>query len=123
MGDKYILDDNNNPIPATLYEWGKWLEEGRGVDRRIVKQEEVNGRFISTVFIGLDCNLSLDEETEKHKPHIFETMVFSSFGDFNEIYCERYSTWKESEEGHKRAVKWINDGCNDNEEIDNNVSG
>lgn len=100
--DKWILDENNNAIPATLMEWGEFLETP--ADRRRIGRDEIDGLLISTVFLGLDHSFdgSLD---------IFETMVFSHEGSGNEIYCDRYATWKEAEEGHKKAVQWVIDGC------------
>lgn len=108
--DKFILDENNNVIPANLIEWGKFFEN---TGRRIVKQEIVNDKTVSTVFIGIDHNFSWRKDYEPHKSHIFETMVFEK--DYLEIYCERCSTWKEAEECHEKAVQWVKEGCNDND--------
>lgn len=110
--DKFILDENNNAIPATLMEWGMFLENEH--DRKIVKQEMVNGFRVSTVFLGLDHNWNIFNE-ENHKPHIFETMVFKGEGG-TENYCDRYSTWEEAEEGHKVAVVWVKNGCKEEDE-------
>ena len=30
-------------------------------------------------------------------------------------YQERYATWKEAEEGHKRAVQWVKEGCKEDD--------
>lgn len=101
----YILDDNKNVIPATLMEWGSYLQQNR--KDRIVKKEIVNGCKISTVFIGLDHSFSFSPI-----PEIFETMIFVD-EDMKDIYLDRYATWKEAEEGHERAVQWVKDGCKD----------
>jgi hypothetical protein len=108
--DKYILDENNNVIPADLIEWGRFLEDNKGDS--IVKQEHIGDLWISTVFIGLDYRLALQEEKLKpnYKPDIFETTIFK---DDRDIYCNRYSTWREAEEGHKKAVEWVKNGCKD----------
>lgn len=105
----YILDENKNVIPATLMEWGCFLEKHR-LDR-IVSREEINGLRVSTVFIGLDHSW-LPRDHKDHKPDIFETMVFKNESD---IYCERYSTWQEAEYGHKKAVEWVLNGCKEDE--------
>lgn len=101
--DKFILDENNNAIPATLMEWDEYLEKTPANKKR-VGRDRVNNLLISTVFLGLDH--SFDESLD-----IFETMIFE--GDKSEKYCKRYSTWKEAEEGHQRAIQWVKDGCND----------
>jgi hypothetical protein len=28
----------------------------------------------------------------------------------DEIYCRRYSTWQEAEEGHRKAIEWVKEG-------------
>lgn len=102
--DKFILDKDKNVIPATLLEWGQFLQETH--DERIVQQTDVEDLIVSTVFLGLDH--SFDGSL-----HIFETMIFR---DENGIgYCERYSTWKEAEEGHQRAIEWVKGGCKHDE--------
>lgn len=112
--DKYILDENNNAIPATLLEWGEFLEYQ--TDRKIVKQEEKDNHRISTVFLGLDHGLrEFHERNENYKPLIFETMIFKNGTD---IYCTRYSTWKEAEQGHEVALQWVKDGCKEEDELD-----
>ena len=111
--DHYILDENNNVIEADLTTWAQFL--GDEAERRIVNKQIIGELLISTIFIGLDHNLALQEEKEDYKPHIFETMIFK---DNKDIYCDRYSTWKEAEEGHKEAVNWVNNGYKEEEEND-----
>ena len=108
--DKFILDENNNVVTANLLEWGTFLNNR---DRVIVKKEIIDGKEISTVFIGIDHNWMRREIP--CKPHIFETMVFDK--GYSDIYCDRYSTWKEAEEGHEKAVQWVKRGCK-NENVD-----
>lgn len=105
----YILDKDRNVIPASLMELSTYLEES--TEERIVKRDTVNGLRVSTVFIGLDHNFSMPEEREKedYKPYIFETMIFDV--DEKEIYCDRYATWAEAEEGHQKAIKLVKYGC------------
>lgn len=100
--EHFILDENKNVIPASLLEWGEFFENTR--EERIVNRTEINGLRVSTVFLGLDH--SFDGSL-----HIFETMVFKKKSEVG--YCERYSTWQEAEEGHKRAIEWVKNGCKD----------
>ena len=58
-----------------------------------------HGKFVSTVWLGLDYQFE-----EGEPPLIFETMVFPMEGNWDEEYCERYSTLEEAEEGHRRIV-------------------
>ncbi len=103
----YTLDEENNVVPCDLIEWGTFLKS----KKKIVKQEYVGDKWISTVFIGLGHNWEEDGEL-----HVFETMVFNRkkgqpLG--SEIYCERYGTYQAALEGHKRAVEWVKGGCKD----------
>lgn len=116
MLNKYYILNAQKVVPVTdVLEWGRWFDKAG--KKRIVRQTQLkNGKWVSTVFLGLDHGFSLDG---KHKPQIFETMVFTTknqkrilFGKIidtvgDELDCERYSTWKEAEEGHKLLVnKW-----------------
>jgi hypothetical protein len=103
---KYILDEHKNVIPATLLEWAEYLESHH--KERIVAKDKIDGHMVSTVFLGLDhsniCNAG--------KLEIFETMIFGKNSGAEE-YCDRYATWAEAEEGHRRAIQWVKDGCKD----------
>jgi len=79
-------------VPVELLEWAKWFET---TDRH-VGNDTINGYRISTVFLGLDHNFGVGA------PLLFETMVF---GDDDEEDMERYATYEEAEEGHKRFVE------------------
>ena len=104
----YLLDDNKKPYKFTLREWGEWFQDSRGDDRRRVAEDEIDGKRISTVFLGMDHNLY-----GEGRPLIFETMVFDENGD--EMYTNRYSLWEESLNGHEKAKEWVKNGCKDEE--------
>lgn len=107
----YKLDDNKNVIPCSAEEWEKLREEMFMNATKHIADDEINDKRISTVWLGLDHKF-----VGSNKPHVFETMVFT--GDSGiEDYCERYSTWKEAEEGHQRAIEWVKNGCKDEEDI------
>jgi hypothetical protein len=105
----YKLDENKNAVPCSATEWGDQREEMRKTRSKHVAEDYINDKRISTVWLGLDHGFEF-EDNKNYKPLIFETMIFEK-GD--EIYCNRYSTWKESEEGHKKAIQWVKDGCKD----------
>ncbi len=104
--DKFILDENNNAIPATLMEWSTFLEEATPRRRR-VGRDFINDCTVSTVFLGHDHYFCFNDDLPP-KLHIFETMVFKNESD---IYTDRYSTWQEAEEGHQKAIDWVKNGC------------
>jgi hypothetical protein len=67
---------------------------------RIREDTLPNKKWVSTVWLGLNY-----QWTEGDPPLIFETMVFSKHGDWDELDCERYATLEEALRGHKRMVK------------------
>jgi len=92
MSDKFILD-GHKPIPCDdLMQWAKWFETA---DRIVAKTKIADDVKVSTVFLGLNYNYGDGE------PILFETMIFG--GKLDEE-MERYSTWQDAEEGHKRWV-------------------
>lgn len=91
MTDFYILRDKV-PVPAPLLEWGRWFEE---TSNRIVARDELNGVFVSTVFLGVDHQFWHDGP-----PLLFETMIF---GGEHDGYQVRTCTWHEAEEAHTEA--------------------
>lgn len=89
--------DGHTPVPVyDIMEWGEWFNTAeRHVGDTLVRVPFKKVR-VSTVFLALDHRF--DEGT----PILFETMIF---GGRHDQYCERYATWEEAEEGHKRIVK------------------
>ncbi len=99
----YKLDGHKVVECEDIMEWAKWFDTNKPV-----AQEEKNGIKVSTVFnglrlIGLDHNLG-----HGIKPLLFETMIL---GGREDGYQDRYSTWEEAEEGHKKAciLAWENE--------------
>ena len=91
------FDRDGNAI--TQERWGALL----GVDnyhRVAFGQVTFDGEqlVVSTVWLGIDHNFSRG----KHRPHIFETMVFGDC-DFDQD-CVRYSTEQDALEGHRRTM-------------------
>jgi len=107
MSEFYKLDENKNAIPCSLEEWANQLEEMRMNNKKHVSEEMVGNYWVSTVWLGLNHQFGFG------RPLLFETMVFDHDpnSNRNEIYMNRYSTWQEAEEGHKKAVKWVKNGC------------
>lgn len=90
--NKYILD-GHKPVPCDdVIQWGKWFETA---DREVDKTQTSDDVCVSTVFLGLDHSF------RSEIPILFETIVFG--GELNEE-IERYATWEQAEQGHK---KWV----------------
>jgi len=62
--------------------------------QRIKEDTLPDGKYISTVWLGMDHNFS-----NYGSPLIFETMVFPKHGKWGELDCDRYSTLEE-------ALRW-----------------
>lgn len=94
MNDKYYILEGHMAVPCDMMAWARWLEKDRKA--RIVAQTDVAGVHVSTVFLGLD------HQYGDGPPLIFETMIFGGKHDQDQW---RYTTWKEAETGHSRAVR------------------
>ncbi len=81
----------------SMEEWARLFEdfEYKTISRITLS----NGKRVSTIWLGLNHNF------RDGTPLIFETMVFPKNEGEGELYCERYTTLKEAEDGHKRIVK------------------
>lgn len=91
----YVLD-GKKPVPCyDTMEWGRWFETA---DRHVAYTKTGNGT-VSTIFLGVNHNFR-----QGGKPIFFETMVLGGIFDKD---MQRYSTWGEAEEGHKRKVKYV----------------
>lgn len=95
MNGQYILVGKEPKPVDDLIEWAKEMER----QNRVVEQTQVGDVKISTVFLGLDHSFG------GGKPLLFETMIF---GGKEDGFQDRYSTWDEAVEGHKKAVELVN---------------
>lgn len=115
MSKYYKLNEDKSVSPCTLFEWGE-QHELMTVDTKRIGRDEVKGLIVSTVWLGLDHNLLNEFDETIDNPHIFETMVFKN--DESLDYCDRYSSYDEALEGHKKAIEWVKDGCNEDDTKD-----
>jgi hypothetical protein len=95
----YYLNEDHSVRVCSSDEWSNQFEEMRRKGTHHVACDQVGKHSVSTVFLGNNHNLYLG------KPLIFETMVFAGDSAIDD-YCERYSTWDEAIEGHKKAIEW-----------------
>ena len=98
----YLLNKRKRPYKVSFFEWGDIFQTS---GKRHLKDKFIKGIRISTVFLGLDHSY-----LKNQKPQIFETMVFED-ESYSEIYLDRYATYKEAQKGHRKAVRWVLNGC------------
>ena len=105
MSEYYRLEGRNVVPVASTKEWATYYEGSR--KDRIVKQEYVGDKWVSTVF------LSLDHSFVDGPPILFETMVFAApdgkVSNWGELERERCSTYEEAEAQHAAMVKRLAD--------------
>jgi hypothetical protein len=92
----YKLDADHNPVPCDLEDFAKQFSAQSQM--RQVAFDEIRGVRISTAFLGIDHNYG------DGPPILFETMIF---GGDHDGYQDRYYTWNEAIEGHKKAIELI----------------
>jgi len=92
MNDKYVLDENGNPVAEPdLLKWAAWFD---GAVRRVAS-DDVGDASVSTVFLGLDHDFG------GGPPILWETMIF---GGKHDGYQERYASRENAMTGHLKAV-------------------
>lgn len=106
----YVLDENKRPVhPKTMDEYNE-LMWGKDRANKVVAKDTHDNFYISTVFLGMDHGFG-------SPPQFFETMVFDQTGEtsynnnkLNEIFMDRYETWEQAEEGHRRILDKVKKG-------------
>jgi hypothetical protein len=98
MNDKYILDENDNPVlEPNLMKWSAWYEANR--DKRRVARDKVGEYEVSTVF------LTFDHGWDGGPPVLWETMIFGGkYDDWINEYQVRYTSLADAKAGHAEAV-------------------
>lgn len=104
--DHAYLNEKNEVVPLEVFtEDHKVNTENMEIwGRHFAKSRRVNGTQLSVWFRPVNIStvfLGLNHSWCEHKPLWFETMIFG--GKFDE-YQERYTTYDEAVEGHKKAV-------------------
>jgi len=100
MFDKYILDENGNPVvEGDLFKWASWYQNF-GAHRRVARTV-LRKFWVSTVFLALDHSF-----TPGAIPILYETMVSHKNKNtpMNELWVRRYATAEGAKEGHEKGV-------------------
>ena len=96
----YVLDEHRHiKVTDDISEMGKFFEND---DFRRVDQTQVGDYWVSTVFLCIDHNFSLEGP-----PILFETMVFKDDGECTDYPTQRYATYAEAHKGHWEIVDQI----------------
>lgn len=86
----------------SLEEWAKKFEDS--TYKRIAETTLQDGQWVSTVWLGLDYSFGDGD------PLIFETVIFKSAEDLDELDRARYPTLEATQAGHQAMVeKWESD--------------
>jgi hypothetical protein len=109
MSDYYFLNEDHTYKPCTLMEWANQTDILWKENKKHVADEEINGKRVSTVWLGRDHNYL------GGCPLLFETMVFDKQLADSSIYMDRYTTWDEAVKGHQKAITWVLNGCKEDE--------
>ncbi len=104
----YRLNNNKEVEECDMFQ----VKEFICSPNKIIKQEEVGQKWVSTVFLSYDHNWGFMKEK---RPVLFETMVFSTEALGLEEYCERYCTYQEALDGHSAVVEKLKQGLPLNE--------
>lgn len=114
MIGSYILKNKRVIKEPDTMKWARWMQDSteRNIDRT-----NIGPFLISTVFLGLDYDhLFAGEKKKNYKPLIYETMIFYKEDDKIKMafdgYQDRYRTYKDALEGHKKAVQMVQDHYN-----------
>lgn len=99
--DWYILNPDHTIRLAETEEDKDIAYRQHAGKAKILVQEDVGNAWVSTVFLGLDHNWG------EGPPLVFETMVFR---DGNGDDCQRYSTWLQAMEGHRKVCASLTSG-------------
>ncbi len=93
----YAILSGHVVVPtADVLVWAKWFEEH--TKERIVKQETIEGLYISTVFLGMNHGFG------GKRSLWFETMIFEAEALELDQDMWRCATWAEAEAQHAEAV-------------------
>jgi hypothetical protein len=95
MSEHWVLNENDEPVPADLMVWARFMES----DRRVLKQDDIGEVKVSTVFLGLDHRFG-----RAGPPILYETMIF---GGEDDQFQERYCTRDAALEGHASALAMV----------------
>lgn len=111
MSEYYYLNEDKTVRACSLLEYIDQMMGMSKSDTKHVDYDFIGEHIVSTVWLGLNHNWD-----ESGPPLVLETMVFEDGKIGQDIYRDRYSTWDEAVQGHKKAIEWVKNGCKDEDE-------
>lgn len=108
MSEHYILEaDGKTPKKVEFGEYLDYLKKNGDGWRKVKQTYLANDIKVSTVFLSLDHgHWWYGEKPEGYQPVLWETMIFNAElpEEYGGEYQERYTSYDEAIEGHKKAV-------------------
>ncbi len=99
----YLRDPVTHEI-TTTNDTMAWARNFESRSAHILKQETINGLFVSTVFLGIDHSWGNGPSV------LWETMIFGNADDERDQYQERYTSEEDALRGHALVVAAIERG-------------
>jgi len=91
-----------NGIPYSDDDLSQCAKDSKKQNKSVAEDILPNGKRISTTFLRLNHNWG------KGSPLIFQTIVFPSETEWDDLDMDMYSTEEQALKGHKKMVKkWI----------------
>ena len=97
---KHYILNGTEVVAVDMMTWAVWFQKA---ERIVAKSDVADGIIVSTVFLGMDHSFM------GGPPLVFETMCFGPNGEIGDAPFDRYSTWREAEIGHMKAVKELSE--------------
>lgn len=103
----YYLLDGHEAKPCTYEQWVIWMKSNPE-KKRVAYTKLSDNIFVSTVFLGLNHNLSMEEDQTPLL--LFETMIFRNHSAMHSDSFWRTSTWDEAVAKHEEIVRRLKSG-------------
>lgn len=107
MTGYYVLDEKNQPKPATVEEFSRFMTE-HSIRKVVGRTELADGVWVSTVFLGMD------HAWGGGPPVLWETMIFE--GEYDQ-HMWRWSSREQAVAGHLEVLDAVRAGKNPNDEV------
>ena len=94
-----IIDDDLNAVEVTAAQYGIWRLQHDVTSRAIVGQDTIETVMVRTTF-------SIMPESRGYKPFGTSAYEVTTFDPLPQ-YTQRYDTWREAEQGHRKTLELI----------------
>ncbi len=110
---KHYIIKHGKPVPVrdTIVDfiaWSMWMADPANVSERQIALDQLpDGTMVSTVFLGIDHNVSNIINPGSSPPILYETMIFVGKNTQHQQYdheLQRYATKEEALLGHQNML-------------------